>query len=129
MSYDIIRLLPDILIENAIKFTQKSGKIECVFEYDSTNNLIITVENTCQYVDDERIQTILKSWSREENSRFNITSDLGVGLIILKRIVEAHEGEVEIESTYTHQSDGVKFGQFKIRVILPELSECDYDDD
>ena len=112
LSYPIICSLPDILLDNA-------------FEYNPEGDLVITLENTCVYVPDDRMQIIFDSWKRSENSKSELVSGLGIGLMLLKRIVDIHEGEVYIYSTYTHQVGDTKYGLFKISVRLPELIQCE----
>lgn len=125
LSYPIISLVPDILLDNAIKFTPEGGRIECTFEYNTEGDLVITMENTCVYDIDEKMQIIFDSWNRNENSKSELIPGLGIGLMLLVRIVDIHEGEVYIDSTKTHQVDNTKYGLFKVSVRLPELIQCE----
>lgn len=130
-GYGIVNALANIMLDNALKYTPAGGSIECTFEYDEDNSLIITMENPGPYVSKEEMSGIFSCGVRGKNAIQGSYRGSGYGLNFLKLIVDAHEGDVDIESTYTHQSDGVKFGQFKISVTLPEFQEYDdtMDDD
>ncbi len=128
-GYGIINALSNIMLDNALKYTKKGGLIECRFEYNNDNALMITMENSGPYVPADEIPGLFSCGVRGCNAIEAGYRGSGYGLNFLKTIVDAHDGKINIESEYTHQVDGIKFGQFRICVILPDLSENDYDDD
>ena len=90
------------LIENGAKFSDNktvSVKIECV-----DNGAKVSIHNTGKIIPEKEIQEIFEPFKRGSNSRN--TPGHGVGLSLVKKIVELHLGEILVESS---ESQGTTF--------------------
>ncbi len=83
------------LIDNAIKFTPRGETIsvEMVRDADSVS---VSVINTGSEIPGEKIQNIWTKFYQADESRS--TAGNGIGLAIVKRIVELHNGKVDVNS-------------------------------
>lgn len=94
----ILRLLIN-LIDNAIKYNSEgSGTIKI-----STNRVKgqfnITIANTGPEIPVEDLPKIFDQFYRVEKSRSQTFGGAGLGLTIVRRIVELHEGSIEMKSS------------------------------
>jgi signal transduction histidine kinase len=85
------------LLHNSIKFTPSGGKITInLFEKESSIIFTIRDSGIGIYADD-RIH-IFERFYKADKSRSQTIPGSGLGLSIVKRIVELHHGSVEVES-------------------------------
>jgi signal transduction histidine kinase/CheY-like chemotaxis protein len=105
------------LLSNAIKFTPKNGKVEVRLERINSH-IEISVADNGQGIDKEGLENVFdRFWQGENGSRTD--RGLGLGLSIVKHIVELHGGRV------TAHSDGPGKGStFVILLPLP-VSKAD----
>ena len=92
------------VISNAIKYTPKGGKVEYIIE--ETEPLETgkarfrhTVKDTGIGMSEEFIKTIFDSFSREKNSTLSGVQGTGLGMAIVKRIINLMGGTIEVSST------------------------------
>jgi signal transduction histidine kinase/CheY-like chemotaxis protein len=85
------------LVSNAVKFTPQRGtvgvRLECI-----QSNLQITVTDTGQGIEADLLPHIFDRFRQADSSRRRRFSGLGLGLSIVKHIVEAHGGSVQADS-------------------------------
>lgn len=86
------------LIDNSIKFTSKNGKIDIAAKTESDQVKII-VRDTGIGMPQNEIENIFDRFYRIDKARTKKTGGSGLGLSIVKWIVEAHEGDIFAEST------------------------------
>ncbi len=134
IGYGVINAIANIMLDNAIKYALEGSEILCEFEYDTAENLIISMENEGPYVAEEEIESLFACGIRGENASQTGTRGSGYGLNFLKTLVEAHGGQAVIETSYSGLVNGIKYGTFRLSVALPPHSEReeeydDYDDD
>ncbi len=87
------------LIDNAIKYNRPSGSvsIECSIKDE---RVIIKVKDTGKGIEKEKLEHIFEAFFRADASRSkSINRGFGLGLSIVKKIVELHKGTIDIEST------------------------------
>ena len=85
------------LIDNAIKYTHK-GKIDVRLLKDGENRALVQVEDTGIGLAKTEIVKLFNKFSRGDGiSKIN-TGGSGLGLYIVKRIIEEHGGKVWVES-------------------------------
>ena len=86
------------LVTNAIKFTEKGGSV--LVQADAESNVLnFSVTDTGVGMDETRLNKLFKI---DKNSSSRGTDDevgSGLGLIICKEFVEAHQGKIWVEST------------------------------
>ena len=84
------------LIDNALKYTE-SGKIEISAE-EQGRFMIIKVSDTGIGIPKKDLTRIFERFYRVNKERSRASGSIGLGLSIVKHIVEAHDGEVWVES-------------------------------
>lgn len=97
LSFDVNRMRQVManLIDNAIKYTPGGGRIELrAFQQDHQS--VITVEDTGIGIAQEEIPKIWNRLYRGDQSRSQ--RGLGLGLSLVKAVVQAHNGRIEVSS-------------------------------
>lgn len=95
-----IEKLISILLDNAIKYTPKGGKITISSEVSKNVRVfILKVEDTGIGIAEKHLEKIFDRFYRAEPSRSKIKVEgFGLGLSLAKNIVEKHEGKIEVRS-------------------------------
>ena len=84
------------LIENAVKYTESGYvKVSAIIEQ---KNLIVTVEDTGNGIRQEDIGRIFERFYRVDKGRSRQQGGSGLGLSIVKHVMEIHNGQVKVES-------------------------------
>ncbi|MCH4887419.1 HAMP domain-containing histidine kinase [Acidaminobacter sp. JC074] len=99
------------LISNAYKYGKRDGlNVKISLEYTRTHAVIVLLDDGVG-VDIKDPNKLLESFVRGDVSRDPNNAGSGLGLSIVKSIVEKHEGSVELFSEYGHY--------FKVMIQLP----------
>jgi two-component system, sensor histidine kinase and response regulator len=85
------------LISNAIKYSFPQSKVE-IHSKCENNNLIISVNDGGQGIPSSEMNKLFKPFSRTSVKATSGESSTGLGLLIVRKIVEAHNGRVWAES-------------------------------
>ncbi|MGN0018041.1 MAG: sensor histidine kinase [Candidatus Gastranaerophilaceae bacterium] len=85
------------LIENAIKYSYENTPIRINGEYNS-NNVKIFIENDCDKIPQNKINSLFEKFIRLDDKTTRTTRGTGLGLFIVKGLVEAMNGTIEIVS-------------------------------
>jgi len=88
------------LIENAVKYTGDGGRVTVAAHQDG--DTVITVSDTGIGIAPHDLPLVWERLYRADVSRS--ARGLGLGLSLVKAIVEAHRGRVWVESTFGHGS-------------------------
>src|SRR5215212_241409 len=91
------------LLSNAVKFTPPGGKIAVRVEQDGVDARV-TVQDTGQGIDSEFLPRVFDRFRQADSSTTRSFGGLGLGLAIVRHLVELHGG------TVSAQSDGVNKG-------------------
>lgn len=83
------------IIDNGMKYT-KVGQIEVSLKLEN-GKITLAVKDTGAGITKEAIGTLFKKFSRGDGAKLN-TSGSGLGLYLVKEIVEAHKGRAWVES-------------------------------
>lgn len=81
------------LLQNALQYTQKGGTVR-IFTEQLPMELKITFSNTGGELDEKDLSFIFERFYRGEKSRSREYGGSGIGLAIVKELVEAHDGQV-----------------------------------
>lgn len=92
------------LVDNAIHSMSGSGMLTIGAYYNPVNTLMVRISDTGKGIPEENRDKIF-------NPFFSATGSSGLGLFIVKQIVEAHKGRIAIEKT---DEEGTTFS-----VVLP----------
>lgn len=84
------------LLTNALKFTHPGGKVRVFAEADSEGPVRFTVEDTGLGIPQEYMTRVFDRFFRVP--RENQPAGAGLGLAIAKEIVEAHGGQISVQS-------------------------------
>jgi two-component system OmpR family sensor kinase len=85
------------LVDNAVKYNMDRGRIEIAAEVK--NNMVhLSVFNTGKTIPKKDIDRVFEQFYRVEKSRSSQYGGSGLGLTIVKRIIELHRGNITIES-------------------------------
>ena len=85
------------LIGNAIRHTSAHGKVK-VTAWRTNSGVEVSVEDTGEGIRAEDLPHIFDGFYRGEKSRSRATGGAGLGLAISRGIVQAHGGEIKVES-------------------------------
>ena len=85
------------LLSNAIKFTQIGGKIE-VSIYDKMDYISVAIKDTGIGIPASSINNIFDRYKQVTSSKHKNHQGTGLGLALVKSIVEAHGGSITVSS-------------------------------
>ncbi len=85
------------LLSNAIKFTPKGGKVQILLERVNSN-IGISVADTGSGIDPEFLPYVFERFRQADASTTRSHGGLGLGLSIVKHLVELHGGAVYVKS-------------------------------
>jgi len=96
---DVIRLerILDNLLENAVKYSPDGGYIRVSAKMD-TDNLVIGVSDQGIGISPEDQAKLFAPFQRLENRKVEGVKGIGLGLLVCRRLVEAHGGRIWVES-------------------------------
>ncbi len=94
-----IKKLFSIIMDNAIKHTNKNGKIEVSLSSDK-NKIRMIIRNTGDGIAEEYLEKIFERFYRADSSRDRNTGGYGLGLSIAKSIVKQHKGKIYAQSKF-----------------------------
>ena len=85
------------LLNNACKFTDKGGRISLTGEREG-QQAVIRVRDTGIGIAADQLPRIFDMFMQVDSSLERSTSGLGIGLSLVKNLVEMHDGTVEVRS-------------------------------
>ena len=85
------------LLSNAVKFTRRGGNIIVKIE-DNTSNICISVKDTGRGIPDNKVSSIFERFVQVDKSLTRNHEGSGIGLSIVKALVELHSGTISVES-------------------------------
>jgi signal transduction histidine kinase len=107
------------LIGNAIKYVDKKGLIEVNIEDDDEKDIIISICDNGIGIPENEQEKIFKEFFRSSNVLKENHEGAGIGLSIVKEIIEKHEGKISVQSPSRLSSKGRPGTCFKVQ--LPKL--------
>ena len=100
------------LLANSIKFTKPGGRMK-VNMYDKGKNIIISVKDTGIGIPKDKLDIIFDRFRQVDKSLTRKQEGSGIGLSIVKSLVELHNGKISVLSEY---GKGTEF-----RIVLPVI--------
>lgn len=94
---DLLQQVIYNLIDNAVKFTPENGTISLRAENDREKTTVI-IRNSGAGVSKEEISRIFERFYKVDKSRSYDTKGVGLGLYIVKTIINMHDGEIYADS-------------------------------
>ena len=116
------------LVSNAIKYTQESGRIT-VSGFNNNTSVRIEVEDNGIGIASEDQKNLFNEFvrARRNDSKAGKATGVGLGLSIVKKIVEMHHGKVRVESqldkgsTFSIELPIATANEFKLRMKPVEI--------
>jgi CheY-like chemotaxis protein/two-component sensor histidine kinase len=103
------------LLNNAAKYTPPGGRVELAAELDDGHVALAVTDNGCG-IPSDRLDSIFEMFSQVGGAKESGHQGLGIGLNLVKRLVEMHGGDVAVQSGGHNQGS-----RFSVR--LP-VSQC-----
>lgn len=107
------------LISNSIAYTEHSGFIHIRITQQSSEILVITVEDSPASVSEEDCKKLFDPLYRADPSRKRDNGGAGLGLAIAKNIVEAHNGKITASP-----STNPLLGGLCVEISLPVMKDA-----
>jgi two-component system phosphate regulon sensor histidine kinase PhoR len=111
-----VRQLTTNLLENAVKYTPKSGEIRLTVEQENGDATIV-VEDNGPGIEPRKQERIFERFYRVDDARTREAGGTGLGLAIVKHLTLTLDGEIQVDSTPGRGST--------FTVKLPTLSESE----
>jgi signal transduction histidine kinase len=107
------------LLDNAIKFTPSGGRVVLSVRRETANLVIVSVTDTGIGIPPHRIEEIFEPFHQLDSSSTRKYSGTGIGLSLVRQIVEAHGSMLEVTSV---DGKGSTF-KFPLLTVVDESAE------
>jgi signal transduction histidine kinase len=92
------------LISNAVKYTPDGGKIKITLS-DSADSAVFSIRDNGIGIPEAELPLVFERFYRADKSRNRNTGGSGIGLAIVKSIITAHGGTIDVDSRLDEGSD------------------------
>ena len=129
------------LISNAVKYTDEFDYIKVIIKKDILKKkVVITVENNGIQLDEDSVKIIFKTFTRADNMLSRRCEGSGIGLYIVKSLVELHNGDIWVDVSENNKTkfifdlpivyvnDGVENKNIKINSDKIERCNMEFSD-
>lgn len=110
------------LLSNAVKFTPEKGKVRIVASRENSH-VRISVSDSGIGITPEFLPYIFDRFRQADGSTTRVHGGLGLGLSIVKHLVQLHGGEVEVESEGKNRGATFTVSLPLVSGISPEKTE------
>ncbi len=105
------------LLSNAVKYNIEGGQVNCSIKANESE-VVIEIIDTGVGIAEEDLPKLFREFSRIKTSKTKEISGSGLGLSIIKRIVDLYKGSVDVESEFG------KGTTFRVNLpIIPSINE------
>ena len=117
------------LLNNAAKYSERGGRIWLTAERQGSD-VVVTVKDTGIGIAADQLLHIFEMFSQVDRSIERSQSGLGIGLTLVRRLVEMHDGSIEAKS-----EGAGKGSEFVVRLpvvveaSVPQEADNSHDDD
>ena len=105
----LLRMVLQNILSNAVKYTPEGGKIKLSLSRESDGDLLLKVSDTGYGIPKHQQDKIFTKLFRADNVRDKDTDGTGLGLYIVKSVVENSGGKVWFESSSVGRKKGTIF--------------------
>jgi signal transduction histidine kinase/AraC-like DNA-binding protein len=98
---DKIQNIISNLISNAIKFTQKGGKVDIILSTEQTEtneHLIISISDNGKGIEKKHLPKVFDRYFQAEHNKDQLIEGTGLGLALTKELVTLLGGEISVKS-------------------------------
>jgi len=107
---DELEIIFNNLISNALKYNKQGGRVDIHISCD-TENVTLVFKDTGIGIPEEEMKHLFREFFRIKTEETRGIQGSGLGLSIVKKIIDMYKGTIDVEST---PGEGTKF-----RVVLP----------
>ncbi|RPK07598.1 sensor histidine kinase [Priestia endophytica] len=86
------------LIHNSIKFTPKAGTITVTADQTANGQLMVKINDTGIGMNKDSLMHIFERFYKADKSRTRDAGGSGLGLSIVKKIIDLHKGQIQVKS-------------------------------
>lgn len=97
-DYEKIAWVLSQLVDNALKFTPKGGRVSVSSILDGEGRVLVTVKDTGIGIPEDRLAEIFEAFHQLDSSATRRYGGTGLGLALVQKIVEAHQTKVQVTS-------------------------------
>jgi len=94
---DDLEIVFNNLISNAIKYNNNGGSVKCSIT-ESEKEIVINISDTGIGMKDDEISKLFNEFYRIRNERTKNISGSGLGLSIVKKIIDYYRGNISVDS-------------------------------
>jgi len=87
----------DNIVGNALKFTEPGGRVD-VHLGQRDDEIVFTVEDTGVGIDPDFVSELFDAFKQEQTGVSRTYEGSGLGLTVVRRLVDLHEGGIEVET-------------------------------
>jgi two-component system CheB/CheR fusion protein len=100
LDADVTRISQAVgnLLQNAAKFTRRDGRVEVAVEREPPGTAVIRVRDDGVGIDPALLERIFEPFTQADESLHRSRGGLGLGLALVKGVVELHGGSVVAQS-------------------------------
>jgi len=88
------------ILSNAIKFTKENGRIQIIVKQRPNGALRINFKDNGIGVPKEKMTQLFQPFSQVENVMTRTHTGTGLGLVLVKKMIEMHQGTVTMQSKF-----------------------------
>ncbi len=92
-----IEKVVDNLLSNAVKYSRRGGKVT-VATYDQEDGVVLECRDEGYGIDAEDLTHLFEPFYRSANSTRTLEPGTGLGMTIIKSVVDRHRGKIDVES-------------------------------
>ncbi len=86
------------LLSNGIKFTESGGEVSCTLQRNDDGSVTLKIKDNGIGIREEHLSMVLEPFGQAQNDVLVKEGGTGLGLPIVKKLTELHDGELELES-------------------------------
>ena len=100
-DWEKLRRIVENLVSNAIKYTRRGGDVQVRVRNDGVRGgIVVSVADNGIGISEENLPFVFDRYTQIDKSSQKRYSGSGLGLAVVKELVELHGGEVWVESEY-----------------------------
>jgi len=97
-NYTFLLRVFNNLIMNAIKYNRPGGSIHIHCQPADPERITIKIQDTGIGISPDELESVFQIFVRGKEARKNIDGSIGLGLSLVRKIIEDHNGTIDLES-------------------------------
>lgn len=105
------------ILSNAIKYTQQNGLVAVSAKRSKDGEYVLRIKDTGIGIAEDKIERVFERFHRVDDDSVNQVNGSGIGLALVKSLVESHNGQIKIESSLSKGTEVI--------ISLPIIKEVE----